>query len=62
MSVLFSDIRDFTTLSEQMTPPENFKFINYYLSLMEPLNLQIQRFIDKYIADAIMALFSEGAD
>jgi hypothetical protein len=29
---------------------------------MEPLNLQIQRFIDKYIADAIMALFSEGAD
>ena len=44
MSVLFSDIRDFTTLSEQLTPTENFKFINYYLSLMEPLNLQIQRF------------------
>ena len=47
MSVLFSDIRDFTTLSEQMTPPENFKFINSYLSLMEPLILQMQRFINK---------------
>jgi hypothetical protein len=47
MSVLFSDIRDFTTFSEQMTPPEKFKFINYYLSLMEPLIWQIQRFINK---------------
>jgi class 3 adenylate cyclase len=62
MSVLFSDIRDFTTLSEQMTPEENFKFINSYLSYMEPLILENQGFIDKYIGDAIMALFSEGAD
>jgi adenylate cyclase len=37
MSVLFSDIRHFTTLSAQMTPPANFKFITSYLSLMEPL-------------------------
>ena len=62
MSVLFSDIRDFTTLSEQMTPEENFKFINSYLSRMEPLIVENQGFIDKYIGDAIMALFSEGAD
>ncbi len=62
MSVLFSDIRDFTTLSEQMTPEENFKFINSYLSRMEPLIVANQGFIDKYIGDAIMALFSEGAD
>ncbi|MEG3978287.1 adenylate/guanylate cyclase domain-containing protein [Microcoleus sp. herbarium8] len=62
MSVLFSDIRDFTTLSEQMTPEENFKFINSYLSYMEPLILENHGFIDKYIGDAIMALFSEGAD
>ncbi len=32
MSVLFSDIRDFTTLSESMTPQDNFQFINSYLS------------------------------
>jgi adenylate cyclase len=62
MSVLFSDIRDFTTLSEQMTPTDNFKFINSYLSRMEPLIVENQGFIDKYIGDAIMALFSEGAD
>src|SRR3712207_5118630 len=36
MSILFSDIRDFTTLSETMTPAETFKFINDYLSRMEP--------------------------
>jgi adenylate cyclase len=62
ISILFSDIRDFTTLSEQMTPQENFKFINSYLSYMEPLIVQHQGFIDKYIGDAIMALFSDGAD
>ncbi len=62
MSVLFSDIRDFTTLSETMTPEENFKFINAYLSRMEPAILENNGFIDKYIGDAIMALFSGSAD
>ena len=62
MSILFSDIRDFTTLSEQMTPQENFKFINSYLSRMEPLIVENHGFIDKYIGDAIMALFSDFAD
>ena len=62
MSVLFSDIRDFTTLSEKMTPEENFKFINSYLSCMEPAITENQGFIDKYIGDAIMALFSSEAD
>jgi predicted ATPase/class 3 adenylate cyclase/GAF domain-containing protein len=62
MSVLFSDIRDFTTLSERMTPEENFKFINSYLSRMEPAITENSGFIDKYIGDAIMALFSGEAD
>jgi adenylate cyclase len=62
MSILFSDIRDFTTLSESMTPAENFKFINDYLSRMEPAILENSGFIDKYIGDAIMALFSGIAD
>lgn len=62
MSVLFSDIRDFTTLSEQMTPADNFQFINAYLSRMEPAILQNHGFIDKYIGDAIMALFCGSAD
>ncbi|NQE33805.1 AAA family ATPase [Microcoleus asticus] len=62
MSVLFSDIRNFTTLSETMTPEDNFKFINSYLSRMEPVINENNGFIDKYIGDAIMALFSGEAD
>ena len=62
MSVLFSDIRNFTTLSESMTPEDNFKFINAYLSRMEPRITEHHGFIDKYIGDAIMALYSGDAD
>jgi class 3 adenylate cyclase len=62
MAVLFADIRNFTSLSERLTPEENFRFINSYLSRMEPLIVQNHGFVDKYIGDAIMALFSAGAD
>ena len=62
MSILFSDIRSFTTLSEAMTLTENFKFINSYLSRMEPLITDNYGFIDKYIGDAIMALFGRCPD
>ena len=62
MSVLFSDIRKFTTLSENMTPEENFKFINSYLGVMGPVIRKHNGFIDKYIGDAIMALFCNSAD
>lgn len=57
MSVLFSDIRDFTQLSETMTPDDTFKLINSYLQSMEPAIVDNQGFIDKYIGDGIMALF-----
>ena len=62
MSILFSDIRSFTTLSESMTPEDNFRFINAYLSRMEPEIIRNDGFIDKYIGDAIMALFGGSAD
>ena len=62
MSVLFSDIRDFTSLSESMSPEDNFKFINAYLQRMEPAIIENQGFIDKYMGDGIMALFSGNAD
>ncbi|MGR3318388.1 MAG: adenylate/guanylate cyclase domain-containing protein, partial [Candidatus Anammoxibacter sp.] len=62
MSVLFSDIRNFTSLSENMTPEENFKFINSYLSQMGPVIKRHHGFIDKFIGDAIMALFDTSAD
>ncbi|NER02172.1 MAG: PAS domain-containing protein, partial [Okeania sp. SIO3C4] len=62
MSVLFADIRAFTTRSEQMTPEDAFKFINGYLRRMEPAIIENAGFIDKYIGDEIMALFEGSAD
>lgn len=62
MTVLFSDIRDFTSLSESMTPQENFNFLNSYLSQMEPVISLHRGVIDKYIGDAIMALFPDSPD
>jgi class 3 adenylate cyclase/HAMP domain-containing protein len=62
MSVLFSDIRSFTTLSEGMSPDENFGFINAYLERMGPVIREHHGFIDKYIGDAIMALFNDADD
>ena len=63
MTVLFSDIRSFTSLSEKMSPEENFEFINSYLNQMGPIVRQHNGFIDKFIGDAIMALFKgEGED
>ncbi|MCB1177028.1 MAG: adenylate/guanylate cyclase domain-containing protein, partial [Leptospiraceae bacterium] len=56
-SVLFTDIRDFTSLSESMTPQDNFLFLNTYLKYMEPAIKEHNGFIDKFIGDAIMALF-----
>jgi len=57
MTILFSDIRSFTRLSEKMTPQENFNFINNCLSRIGPVVRNNNGFIDKYIGDAVMALF-----
>lgn len=62
MTVLFSDIRKFTSISEKMTPKENFNFLNRYLSYMGPHIRENNGFVDKFIGDAIMALFPGTAD
>ena len=57
ITILFSDIRSFTDLSETMTPDELMKFLNSYLKFMsEPIRIN-HGFVDKFIGDAIMALF-----
>jgi len=62
MTVLFSDIRSFTTISEDMTPGESFKFINSVLNIMGPAIRNNSGFIDKFIGDAIMALFGKSPE
>ncbi|OGF67211.1 MAG: hypothetical protein A2Y62_11830 [Candidatus Fischerbacteria bacterium RBG_13_37_8] len=57
MTIFLSDIRSFTTLSEAMTPQENFNFINSYLNRVSPVIKKNGGFIDKYIGDSVMALF-----
>ncbi|MCX7155782.1 MAG: hypothetical protein NTW45_04975 [Rhodocyclales bacterium] len=62
MTILFADIRNFTSLSESMSPQENFNFLNSYLVQMEPVITAHGGFIDKYIGDGIMALFPDSPD
>ena len=62
MAVLFSDIRNFTTVLEHKNPAESFKFINDYLGKVGPIIRGYNGFVDKYIGDAIMALFRTPAD
>jgi class 3 adenylate cyclase len=62
MTILFSDIRSFTDLSEVMSPEDNFRFVNRYLQAMGPIVRRNHGFIDKYIGDAIMALFDSPDD
>ncbi|MBU0488374.1 MAG: adenylate/guanylate cyclase domain-containing protein [Bacteroidetes bacterium] len=62
MTVLFSDIRSFTSLSETMSPQENFNYLNSYLGMVGPVIRNHNGFIDKYIGDGIMALFPGSPD
>jgi two-component system sensor histidine kinase ChiS len=62
MTVMFSDVRSFTSLSEGMTPKENFDFINELLSWICPVIREHEGFVDKYLGDGIMALFPGQAD
>jgi len=62
MSILFSDIRSFTDLSESMTPQENFDFINAYLGRVSPTIREHHGFVVKFIGDGLMAIFPTGTD
>lgn len=61
MTILFSDIRASATLSESMTPQENFDFINAFLKRVGPVIRNHGGVIDKYIGDCVMALFPNSA-
>jgi class 3 adenylate cyclase len=61
VTVLFSDIRDYTALSEQMTPEENFSFVCSFNERMGPIIRKHRGFINQYLGDAIMAIFTGNA-
>lgn len=57
MTIMFSDMRSFTSISESLTPEEVFRYINTYLKQVGPIVRKHNGYIDKFIGDAIMALF-----
>lgn len=62
ITIMFADIREYTTISEAMKPEENLEFLNSYMKFMQPVIERNHGFIDKFMGDGIMALFSETAD
>lgn len=62
VTVFFSDIRAYTTLSEQMTPEDNFMFVNAYSERMGPIITRHNGFVNQYLGDGIMAIFQHSPD
>lgn len=62
LTVLFCDIRAFSLNSEMMTAKENFEFVNKIYGKAGPIIREHNGFVDKYIGDAVMALFESADD
>jgi len=56
VTVLFSDIRDYTTMAEQMTPEENFSFVCSFNARVGPIIRECNGFINQYLGDAILSM------
>ena len=62
LTVLFSDIRGFTTISEGMIPEQVHRLINGYLTAMTDIVFKHGGTLDKYMGDAIMAIYGAPVD
>lgn len=58
VTVMFTDVRDFTTLTEEMEPNTLLSFLHQYLTLQSEVIINKHGFIDKYIGDSIMAVWN----
>jgi adenylate cyclase len=62
VTVLFSDIRNFSTISEKMAPADLGNFLNKYMSLMTEIIISHHGMVDKFIGDGIMAVWGTPLD
>jgi class 3 adenylate cyclase len=62
MTVMFCDIRSYTSLAEGMSAQENFNLINSYLTLIGPVIKRNHGFINHYLGDGFIALFKNNAE
>jgi class 3 adenylate cyclase len=58
-TVLFADIRGFTTIAEKLTPTDTLNFLNAFTQTMQPVIKQNGGFINQFVGDEIMAIFHE---
>jgi adenylate cyclase len=61
LTMLFSDLRSFTSLSERLAPQELLNFLNAYFRRMNRAVRESHGFVDKFIGDAVLALFDRRA-
>lgn len=62
VTVLFADIRGFTSFSERKSPETVINLLNEYFSLMTEIILKNRGYVDKFIGDAIMVVFGSPVD
>lgn len=62
VTVLFADLRDYTSLAEKMTPEENFKFVQSFNQRMGPVIQDNGGFVNQYLGDGLMAIFTNGPE
>ncbi len=60
VTVLFTDIRGYTSLAETLSPEENFQFVNAFHGRMGPIIKQNGGFVNQYLGDGIMAIFTQN--
>jgi class 3 adenylate cyclase len=58
-TILFADIRGFTTIAEKLSPNETLNFLNAFMQSMQPVINQNEGFINQFVGDEIMAIFHE---
>ncbi len=62
VTVVFTDVRDYTARAEQMSPEESFNFVSELNGFIGPIIRQNRGFVNQYLGDGVMAIFPAKAD